>query len=124
MAWKTRHIAQNPHVSLTIPIAKRVPLMPWIKIPAATITCSGTARILQREEVEAGLLRKLYRHEEGRRGWCAIEVTPQEDFITYGVGVTLLQMRFPERARGRAAVGTTQSTTASGTDHARVSKLQ
>jgi len=30
--WKARHIKDNPNVSLTIPIAKRVPVMPWIKI--------------------------------------------------------------------------------------------
>ena len=34
--WKTKHIAQNGDVSMTIAIPKRVPLMPWIKIPAAT----------------------------------------------------------------------------------------
>ena len=28
-AWKTRHAAANPHVSVTIPIVKRVPLLPW-----------------------------------------------------------------------------------------------
>ena len=103
-AWKTKHIARNPHVSLTIPIAKRVPLMPWIKIPAATITFSGMAKVLDKNEVNAGLLQKLYRHEEGRAEWCAIEVIPQKDFITYGVGIPLMQMRFPEKARGRAAV--------------------
>lgn len=105
-AWKTRHIAGNPHVSLTIAIAKRIPLLPWIKIPAATITFSGTAKVLKKGEVEAGVLEKLYRHEEGRDGWCAIEVTPQKDFITYGVGIPLTQMRFPEKARGRAPIAT------------------
>ena len=60
-AWKTRHISQNPHVSLTIPIAKRIPLMPWIKIPAATITFSGTATIHEPSEVAPELLHKLFR---------------------------------------------------------------
>lgn len=103
-AWKTKHVERNPHVSLTIPIAKRVPLLPWIKIPAATITFSGTAKILEKEHVGAALLQKLYRHHEGRGEWCAIEVTPQRDFITYGVGVSLLTMRFPEKSRARAPV--------------------
>lgn len=103
-AWKTKHIAQNPHVSLTVAIARRVPLMPWIKVPATTITFSGTAQILGPEEIGAGLLKKLYRHEEGRGEWCAIEVTPQKDFITYGVGISVLQMRFPEESRARAPV--------------------
>lgn len=105
-AWKTKHIARNPHVSLTIPIAKRVPLLPWIKIPAATITFSGTATILEKGEIGAELLQQLYRHEEGRAEWCAIEVTPQKDFITYGIGIPLAQMRFPDKARGRAPVTT------------------
>ena len=100
-AWKTKHIERNPHVSLTIAIAKRVPFMPWIKIPAATITFSGTARVLDRSQIEPELLEKVYRHDQAGTEWCAIEVTPVKDFITYGVDTSLLQMRFPEKARGR-----------------------
>ena len=103
--WKTRHVAQNPHVSMTIPIARRVPLMPWIKVPATTITFSGRARVLDTDQIEPGLLEKLYRHEEGRDEWCAIQVSPERDFITYGVGISVLQMRFPEKSRARTPVG-------------------
>ena len=102
--WKTKHIQRNPHVSATIPIPKRVPLMPWIKVPAATITFSGTAQILEKQDLGAELLKKLYRHDEGRGEWCAIEMTPEKDFITYGVGVSLLTMRSPARSRSRAPV--------------------
>lgn len=102
-AWKTKHVAQNPHVSLTITIPKRVPLMPWIKIPAATITFSGIAKVLAHNEVNATVRQKLYIHE-AESELCVIEVIPQANFITYGVGIPLLQMRFPEQARGRAAV--------------------
>jgi nitroimidazol reductase NimA-like FMN-containing flavoprotein (pyridoxamine 5'-phosphate oxidase superfamily) len=108
-AWKAKHIARNPHVSLTIPIAKRIPLLPWIKIPAATVTFSGVANVLEHREVKADVLKKLYRgvvkDEEALAASCVIEVTPQKDFITYGVGVSLMQMRFPDKARGRIAVG-------------------
>lgn len=103
-AWKTKHIASNSHVSMTIAIAKRVPFLPWIKIPDATITFSGSAKILVKDELEPELLKKLYRHEQGRDTWCAIEVTPEKDFITFGVGISLLDMRFPEKARARAPV--------------------
>ena len=107
-AWKTRHITANPHVSATIPIAKRIPVMPWIKIPAATITFSGTARVFQASQVSPDLLRAilgpladdLHAIEET----AVIEVTPAGDFITYGVGVSLREMRDPEIARGRAPV--------------------
>lgn len=103
-AWKARHIEGNPHVSATVAIPKRVPLMPWIKVPAATITFSGTARILEKRDLGAELLDKLYRHDDGRDEWCAIEMTPEKDFITYGVGVSLLAMRSPAKSRTRAPV--------------------
>jgi hypothetical protein len=35
---------------------------------------------------------------------CVIEVVPKGDFITYGVGISLMEMRNPELARGRAPV--------------------
>ncbi len=101
--WKTKHVARNPHVSLTITIPKRVPFMPWIKIPAATITFSGMAKVLARSEVHPKVLEKLHIHE-AESELCVIEVTPQKRFITYGVGISLLQMRFPEKARGNVAV--------------------
>ena len=106
--WKVKHIAANPFVSLTVPIAKQIPLMPWIKIPAATITFAGVARIRDNQAVKADVLNALYRDvvkdENAMAASCVLEVTPQGEFITYGVGIPLMQMRFPERARGRAAV--------------------
>ena len=59
-AWKARHITQNPHVSLTIPVAKRIFFLPWIKIPAATITFSGTAQILPPEETSRDILHAVF----------------------------------------------------------------
>lgn len=107
-AWKTRHIAQNPHVSVTIPIAKRLWFMPWMKIPAATITFSGRARLLEIDEITEGLIQKLYRGMEVdqsvRENTCIIEVTAEKEFITYGVGIPLMDMRDPQKARGRVSV--------------------
>ena len=106
--WKARHTAANHHVSVTIPIAKRIPVMPWVKIPAATITFSGTARVLPAREAPPELLRALMRglavDEEAVAGSCLIEVTPEKEFVTYGVGVPMMRMRHPEQARGRAPV--------------------
>ena len=108
-AWKARHIAANPHVSVTIPIAKRIPIMPWVKIPAATITFSGAARILAPNEAPPELLKAIFRgmeeNEKKIAGSCLVEITPIKEFVTYGIGVSLMQMRQPEQARGRAPVG-------------------
>ncbi len=107
-AWKARHIAANPHVSLTIPIAKRIPVMPWIKIPAATITFAGTARVFPAREATPDLLRAILgpmaEDDKTIADTSVIEVTPVGEFVTYGVGVSLRDMRQPELARGRTAV--------------------
>ncbi len=106
--WKARHIAGNPHVSVTIPIAKRVPIMPWMKIPAATITFSGMARTIPAADAPRELLAAIFRDLEANAALvvdsCLIEVTPVGEFVTYGVGVPLMRMRHPEQARGRARV--------------------
>lgn len=107
-AWKTRHIAANPAVSITIPIAKRIPFMPWIKIPAATVTFSGKARVFSVTDAPKSLLKSVFRDvakDEARiADSCLIEVTPEKEFVTYGVGVSLMEMRNTEKARGRAPV--------------------
>ena len=107
-SWKAKHIRQNPHVALNVTIAKRVPFMPWIDIPDATIAFSGTARVLSLSELEPKLLEsvleRLIDHENDDEN-CLIEIQASGHFATYGVGVPLLDMRDPEKARGRTPVG-------------------
>jgi nitroimidazol reductase NimA-like FMN-containing flavoprotein (pyridoxamine 5'-phosphate oxidase superfamily) len=105
---KARHLARAPHVSLTVTVTKRIPLLPWIKIPAATITVQGLARVLPASAADPGirarLLRGLTPTEQDLADLCFIEVTPAGEFLTYGIGVSLMTMRRPEAARGRAPV--------------------
>ncbi|AWB94427.1 hypothetical protein DCE93_01030 [Agromyces badenianii] len=105
--FKARHIAANPGVSVTVPIAKRIPFVPWVKIPAATITFSGVAEIMPAEQLPSDAKRALLHGLElsdGERGdLIAIGVRPSGDFVTYGVGVSLSGMRDTELARGRVA---------------------
>jgi general stress protein 26 len=107
-AWKTRHVQSNPHVSLTVPIAKRIPLMPWIKIPAATITFSGKAQVFEAKNMAGDILQALFHglasDPEKLATMSVLEVEPLGDFVTYGIGIPLMQMRYPEKARGRAPV--------------------
>jgi hypothetical protein len=107
-SWKARHIQRNPHVSLTVPIAKRIPFLPWIKIPAATITFSGTAKVLEPQNLGPDVLHALLQGTEKDTqklaGMAVLEVEPAGEFITYGVGIPLMEMRFPEKARRRAPI--------------------
>ena len=109
--WKVRHICQNPYVSITVPIAKRIPLLFWIKIPAATITFSGVASVHEPEcvskEILHSLLRGLDKDAMTTASLSVLEVQPVGDFLTYGVGIPLMTMRYPDRARGRAPADVT-----------------
>ena len=69
---------------------------------------SGRARLLPAAETPTEIIHALFRglavDEEKLAGTCLIEVTPEKEFVTYGVGIPLMQMRYPEKARGRAPV--------------------
>jgi len=107
-SWKERHIRLNPRVALNVTIPKRIPFMPWIKIPAATIALHGTARVIAAKDADAGIIQALMRgmveDPELVAQTCVIEVEPTGHFVTYGVGVPLLSMRDPKKARGRVPV--------------------
>ena len=107
-AWKIRHIAQNPHVSLTIPVHKSIFFMPWVKIPAATITFSGHAKILDPQETPPEVVQAIFHGMENVEDLMdesrLIEVTPEKDFLTYGIGIPLMKMRDPEQSRGYVPV--------------------
>ncbi len=107
-SWKVRHIGKNRSVSITVSIPKRVPIMPWVKIPAATITFQGEATVHNVEEIpqeiQKTLLWGLELDQKGVSRLCIIKVNPRGDFLTYGVGVSLLTMRYPEKSRGRILV--------------------
>ena len=107
-AWKTRHVAANPHVSLTVAIPKSVPLMPWIKVPAATITFAGVATLVAPDALSADLRQRLFGPTAADAakiaGSTVIVVEPVGEFVTYGVGISLMEMRDTVKARGRAPV--------------------
>jgi hypothetical protein len=107
-AWKTKHIAKHSQVSLTVTIPKRIPLMPWIKIPSATITFQGEASIHGVEDVDPGIHEALTTDLEIDQDFvanaCVIQIRPMGQFLTYGVGVPLPTMRKPHEAGARISI--------------------
>ncbi len=105
-SWKARHIRLHPSVSLTATVAKRVWFMPWLEIPDATITFHGRARIIEHGDIPPDVIEDLTRgmadDPERVAGTCVIEVSPEGDFITYGIDVSVIDMRDPRKAAGRA----------------------
>ena len=107
-AWKARHLQENPSISVTVLVPRRVAFLPWIRIPPATIAFQGSARILSVGDAPAGvvdaLVDKLEPREELLRGTSVAEVTAKGHFVTYGIGVPVRTMLKPYEAAGRVAV--------------------
>ena len=109
-SWKVRHIAANPNVSMTVTLPKRVPFLPFIKVPAATITFKGEAQILEIDDIHPSVFERLplgnERDPAVLERSAVIRIIPRGEFVTYGIAMPLLQMRKHEQAHGRAACGT------------------
>ena len=106
-SWKQKHIAANPHVSVTVPVRRGGLLSLLFPIPPATISFHGTAMVHPagwlRQSPVASELRRLLPPEGGDTA-CIVEIIPEGAFLTYGLGVSLTGMRHPEIARGRLPV--------------------
>jgi hypothetical protein len=76
-------------------------------IPPATISFHGTAIV---HTADSPRLHPLLEELKSllppdRRGTgSVIEIVPEDTFVTYGVGISLMNMRDPAAARGRVSV--------------------
>jgi pyridoxamine 5'-phosphate oxidase-like protein len=103
-SWKARHIAVTGRVSVVVPVRRGGILSLLGPIPPATVSFHATAIVHPPGSIDLSSLSKelvsLLPH--GRRdSGCVIELTPEGDFLTYGLGVSLMEMRRPEVATAR-----------------------
>ena len=106
-SWKARHIALNGRVAVTVPVRRGGVLSLVLPIPPATVSFHGTAILHPADSPQVRpLLKELASllPEERRASATVIEVLPEGAFVTYGVGVSLTQMRDPAAARARVPV--------------------
>jgi hypothetical protein len=107
-SWKDRHIRADGRVSMTILVRRGGPLSLIFPIPPATVTFQGTASVHPADDpsMRAILDRLSGLLPPNRRSSSAIiEITPQDEFLTYGIGVRLGAMRTPQAARSHVPVG-------------------
>jgi len=105
--WKHRHIRADGRVSMTVLVRRGGLLSLVFPIPPATISFHGTATVHQADEPAMGaVLDQLsgLLPPDRRSSSAIIEITPEDHFLTYGIGVSLGTMRVPEAARGRVPV--------------------
>ncbi|MBO3751999.1 pyridoxamine 5'-phosphate oxidase family protein [Streptosporangiaceae bacterium NEAU-GS5] len=106
-SWKARHIAADGHVAVTVPVRRGGILALLFPIPPATITFHGAA-IVHAPDTPEGL-RAFERltallPPQRRASSRVIEIQPEGEFLTYGVGVPLMRMREPAVARAHLPV--------------------
>ena len=106
-SWKARHIAASGQVAVTVPLRRGGLLALALPIPPATISFHAGAIIHPAGAVMDGPLAKTLAPllpPERRAEVCLIEIDPRGQFLIYGVGVSLLQMRYPASAQARVPV--------------------
>jgi hypothetical protein len=106
-SWKARHIAGSGRVAVTVPVRRGGMLSLIAPIPPATVSFHGAAIVhpagSQRARSLATKLGSLLPPD--RRDSCAIiEILPEGEFLTYGLGVSLTKMRDPEASLAHVAV--------------------
>jgi len=103
-SWKARQIATNGRVSVTVPVRRGGLLSLMLPIPPATISFNGTAIVhpagwLRNSSVARQLAALV--PPERRDSASIVEVVPEGEFLTYGLGVSLMEMRSPAVAQAR-----------------------
>jgi len=107
-SWKARHIPATGQVAVTVQVRRGGIMSLLLPIPPATISFHASAIVQPANSPEGPSLPKQLvsllpaeRRTESR----IIEIQPVGEFLTYGVGVSLKQMRSLALARGRVPVG-------------------
>jgi hypothetical protein len=104
--WKARQIADGAEVAVTVPIRRGGVLALVAPIPPATISFHARVTVhpagsVSIESLPNQLARLL---PQERRFVCLLELLPEGNFLTYGVGVPLREMVKPAAARAHVPV--------------------
>lgn len=106
-SWKAKHIPATGRVAVTVPVRRGGLLSLVAPIPPATISFHATASVHTAGSPEvAPLLKELapLLPTERRATSSIIEIVPEGRFVTYGIGVSLRNMRDPDAAQARVPV--------------------
>lgn len=106
-SWKARHVSAGKHVSVTVMVHRGGILALTAPIPPATISFQATATVHSPESVETESFVKQLGSllpPERRHAAVIIELLPEGNFLTYGIGVSLMDLQKPELARASVPV--------------------
>ena len=107
-SWKAKHIEASGRVSVTVSVRRGGILTLLLPIPPATVSFQATAIVhpagplAQFTSLPKELVSLL--PVDRRTVVRIIELRPEGQFLTYGLGIRLMDMRRPAIAQGRVAV--------------------
>jgi len=105
--WKAHQIASGQEVAVTVPVRRGGLLSLLAPIPPATIPFVARATVHPAGSLDIGSVSKRLERlvpEARKAGSCIIELVPEGRFLTYGIGVSLMDMRDPALALARVPV--------------------
>jgi hypothetical protein len=105
--WKARQIADGSTISVTVPVRRGGLLSLLFPIPPATVSFHARVRVHEASSLDrAGLPKQLKAlvPAERRDAATVLELVPEGRFVTYGLGVSLQQMRDPAVSRALVPV--------------------
>ena len=107
-SWKARHLAASGRAAVVVPVRRGGILSLFLPLPPATISFSAKAAVRPAGLVSEadGLPKGLISSLPAERKSLAqvIELAPEGDFLTYGLGVSLMEMMRPSIAQARVPV--------------------
>ena len=112
-SWKARHVSATGRVAVTVCVRRGGILSLVAPIPPATISLRprASAKATAAAIVHSAgtpetrsLLSQLgaLLPPDRRETASVIQIVPEGEFVTFGIGVPLMKMRDPAAARGRA----------------------
>jgi hypothetical protein len=105
--WKARQISTGQEVAVTVPIRRGGILALLVPIPPATITFHARATVHPAATLDISSVSKELTRlvpDDRKATSCVLELVPEGSFVTYGVGVSLMDMRDPAVALAHVPV--------------------
>lgn len=105
-SWKARLISDGDQVAVTVPVRRGGVLSLVAPIPPASISFHARAIVHPAGSLNIEMVSKKLASlvPAQRRTGCVLEFVPEGRFVTYGVGVSLKNMRDPAVAMGHVPV--------------------
>ena len=105
-SWKARQIGDEQQVAVTVPVRRGGLLSLLMPIPPATVSFHARAIVHPAGSLDLASMSKTLRSllPKDQDQAIVIELAPEGTFLTYGVGVSLMEMRNPAVARGHVPI--------------------